>query len=121
MKRIGEFRFVHFGPSLAAVFLRVAFLRAAILGSTILASAGPVWGGSPNSGDQVDLANGRKLFERVWSVGDDPRRDDDGLGPLFNARGCQNCHLKDGRGHPPETPEENAVSMFLRLSVPPRR
>ena len=42
----------------------------------------------------------------------------DGLGPLFNARGCQNCHLKDGRGHPPsETGDERAVSMFLRLSV----
>ena len=25
----------------------------------------------------------------------------DGLGPLFNARACQSCHLKDGRGHPP--------------------
>ncbi|MGV8954186.1 MAG: di-heme oxidoredictase family protein, partial [Cypionkella sp.] len=42
----------------------------------------------------------------------------DGLGPLFNARGCQSCHLKDGRGHPPSVGNDG-VSMFLRLSVPP--
>src|SRR5690606_1710362 len=36
---------------------------------------------------------------------------------LYNSRGCQNCHLKDGRGHPPG-PEERGGSMFLRLSVP---
>src|SRR5690606_8172994 len=41
----------------------------------------------------------------------------DGLGPLYNARGCQNCHVKDGRGHPP-APGEAAVSMFLRISIP---
>ena len=28
----------------------------------------------------------------------------DGLGPLYNARACQSCHLKDGRGHPPRGP-----------------
>ena len=43
----------------------------------------------------------------------------DGLGPLFNARSCQRCHLKDGRGHPPGV-GERAESMFLRLSIPPR-
>ena len=46
----------------------------------------------------------------------DPR-----LGPIFNARSCQGCHLKDGRGHPPNGnwPDDDAVSMFLRLSIPP--
>ena len=39
----------------------------------------------------------------------------DGLGPLFNARACQSCHLKDGRGHPPEGVAD-ATSMFLRLA-----
>ena len=38
--------------------------------------------------------------------------------PLYNARSCQRCHLKDGRGHPPEGPDDNAISMFLRVSVP---
>ena len=42
----------------------------------------------------------------------------DGLGPLYNARACQSCHIKDGRGHPPAGPGETAVSMFLRVSIP---
>ena len=42
------------------------------------------------------------------------------LGPLYNARSCQGCHLKDGRGHPPEGPGDGGVSMFLRLSIPPQ-
>ncbi|MCB1341241.1 MAG: c-type cytochrome, partial [Pseudooceanicola sp.] len=42
----------------------------------------------------------------------------DGLGPLYNARACQRCHLKDGRGHPPAGPDAGAVSMVLRISVP---
>src|SRR5690606_4596864 len=43
----------------------------------------------------------------------------DGLGPLFNARSCQSCHLKAGRGRPPGAGEP-AVSMLLALSIPPR-
>ena len=69
---------------------------------------------------ESDFKLGNALFRKVWVSSPSSTLASDGLGPLFNARGCQNCHLKDGRGHPPETPEENAVSMFLRLSVPPR-
>jgi CxxC motif-containing protein (DUF1111 family) len=67
-----------------------------------------------------DFKLGNALFRKVWVSAPSSTLASDGLGPLFNARGCQNCHLKDGRGHPPEMPEENAVSMFLRLSVPPQ-
>ncbi len=42
----------------------------------------------------------------------------DGLGPLFNTNACQNCHIKDGRGHPPAPDAPNAVSMLVRLSIP---
>src|SRR5262249_2288401 len=59
------------------------------------------------------------LFRKLWVSSPSSTQSSDGLGPLFNARGCQNCHLKDGRGHPPENADEEAVSMFLRLSVPP--
>ena len=39
---------------------------------------------------------------KVW-VRRHPRpRAPTGSGPLFNSRACQSCHLKDGRGHPPE-------------------
>ena len=66
--------------------------------------------------EQFNLGNG--LFTKQWVSSPSSTFASDGLGPLFNSRACQNCHLKDGRGHPPETPDEDAVSMFLRLSVP---
>jgi CxxC motif-containing protein (DUF1111 family) len=61
---------------------------------------------------------GNALFRKIWVSSPSSTQASDGLGPLFNARGCQSCHLKDGRGHPP-TPDGDGVSMFLRLSVPP--
>jgi CxxC motif-containing protein (DUF1111 family) len=67
-----------------------------------------------------DFKLGNALFRKVWVSSPSSTLASDGLGPLFNARGCQNCHLKDGRGHPPENPMVAAVSMFLRLSVPPQ-
>lgn len=61
---------------------------------------------------------GNALFRKTWVASPSSTLASDGLGPLYNARGCQDCHLKDGRGHPPEGPEDGRVSMFLRLSVP---
>ena len=37
----------------------------------------------------------------------------DGLGPLYNARACQSCHIKDGRGHLPK--EEKPLSAVLKV------
>ncbi|MET0258288.1 MAG: di-heme oxidoredictase family protein, partial [Methylobacterium sp.] len=61
---------------------------------------------------------GNALFRKVWVAAPASTAASDGLGPIFNARSCQSCHLKDGRGHPPEAGED-ATSMFLRLSRPP--
>ena len=44
----------------------------------------------------------QRLFRKVWVSAPSSTQASDGLGPLFNARACQSCHLKDGRGHPPE-------------------
>jgi CxxC motif-containing protein (DUF1111 family) len=62
---------------------------------------------------------GNALFRKLWVSSPSSTQASDGLGPLFNARACQSCHLKDGRGHPPEGIDESSVSMFLRVSVPP--
>ena len=59
------------------------------------------------------LGNG--IFRKVWVSAPSSTQASDGLGPLFNARACQNCHLKDGRGHPPEGTADS-TSMFLRLA-----
>lgn len=66
--------------------------------------------------ERFNLGNG--FFTKVWVPAPSSTQASDGLGPLFNARGCQNCHLKDGRGHPPMGADDDGVSMFLRLSVP---
>ncbi|MBE7186610.1 MAG: thiol oxidoreductase, partial [Methylobacterium mesophilicum] len=61
---------------------------------------------------------GNALFRKNWVSAPSSTQASDGLGPLFNARACQNCHLKDGRGHPPEGSEESA-SMLFRLARTP--
>lgn len=68
--------------------------------------------------ERSDFFVGNGLFKRVWVTAPSSTAAADGLGPLYNARACQRCHLKDGRGHPPEGPDDTAVSMFLRLSIP---
>ncbi len=61
---------------------------------------------------------GNGLFRKIWVSSPSSTLASDGLGPLFNARSCQRCHIKDGRGHPPEGPDYKSVSMFLRVSIP---
>jgi CxxC motif-containing protein (DUF1111 family) len=65
--------------------------------------------------EQATFKLGNALFRRVWVSSPSSTQALDGLGPLFNARACQSCHLKDGRGHPPEGAAD-ATSMFLRLA-----
>ncbi|VDC33107.1 di-heme oxidoredictase family protein [Pseudogemmobacter humi] len=67
---------------------------------------------------EMDFKLGNALFRKTWVAAPSSTKASDGLGPLYNARGCQDCHLKDGRGHPPEGPQDGRVSMFLRLSLP---
>ena len=66
---------------------------------------------------EMNFSLGDALFRKTWIAAPASTRASDGLGPLYNARACQDCHLKDGRGHPPESTDDDRVSMFLRLSV----
>ncbi len=68
--------------------------------------------------DELTFKVGNGLFRKLWVSSPSSTLASDGLGPLYNARSCQRCHLKDGRGHPPEGPDDNAISMFLRVSIP---
>jgi CxxC motif-containing protein (DUF1111 family) len=68
--------------------------------------------------DELTFKVGNGLFRKLWVSSPSSTLASDGLGPLFNARSCQRCHIKDGRGHPPEGSDDNAISMFLRVSIP---
>ena len=68
---------------------------------------------------QLDFRVGDGVFRKLWVAAPASTESSDGLGPLYNARSCQGCHVKDGRGRPPPAGEE-AVSLFLRLSIPPQ-
>ncbi|MFC4668828.1 di-heme oxidoredictase family protein [Seohaeicola nanhaiensis] len=67
---------------------------------------------------ELDFRLGNGLFKKLWVSSPSSTLASDGLGPLYNARSCQRCHLKDGRGHPPEGPDDGAISLLLRVSVP---
>lgn len=67
---------------------------------------------------RLDFSVGNSFFRNPWVQAPASTDARDGLGPLFNTNGCQNCHIKDGRGHPPEADDLHAVSMLVRLSIP---
>jgi CxxC motif-containing protein (DUF1111 family) len=66
----------------------------------------------------LDFSVGNSFFRNPWVEAPASTDARDGLGPLFNTNGCQNCHIKDGRGHAPEKGDTHAVSMLVRLSIP---
>ncbi|MGE8096534.1 di-heme oxidoredictase family protein [Pseudomonas fluorescens] len=67
---------------------------------------------------RLDFSVGNSFFRSPWVIAPSTTTARDGLGPLFNTNACQNCHIKDGRGHPPTVDSDNAVSMLVRLSIP---
>ena len=69
---------------------------------------------------RLDFSVGNSFFRSPWVIAPSTTTARDGLGPLFNTNACQNCHVRDGRGHPPGTDARNAVSMLVRLSIPDR-
>ncbi|MEB0045071.1 MULTISPECIES: di-heme oxidoredictase family protein [unclassified Pseudomonas] len=67
---------------------------------------------------RLDFSVGNSFFRNPWVIAPSTTTARDGLGPLFNTNACQNCHIKDGRGHPPAPGADNSVSMLVRLSIP---
>lgn len=61
---------------------------------------------------------GNSFFNNNWVAAPASTATRDGLGPTFNARSCASCHFKDGRGRPPESPEDETLQLLVRLSVP---
>ena len=70
---------------------------------------------------RADFFVGNGVFDRAWVSAPSSTIASDGLGPLHNARSCQGCHVKDGRGHPPAPGKAAGVSMLFTLSGPDGR
>jgi CxxC motif-containing protein (DUF1111 family) len=70
--------------------------------------------------ERIAFTLGRSLFKKIWVSSPSSTTASDGLGPLYNARSCLRCHIRNGRGHPIETnnPKNPAGSIIMRLSIP---
>ncbi len=77
------------------------------------AFSAPLAGLSP--ADEVDFKLGNALFRAEWQPANADAGVFSGLGPLYNARSCVQCHIEDGRGIAPEGPDQGAGSLLLRL------
>lgn len=64
---------------------------------------------------QLLFSVGNRLFTRNWVSVPSSTQTNGGIGPLFNARSCQACHFKDGRGHLPYSKEDDAISLILKI------
>jgi len=64
---------------------------------------------------------GNGLFRKNWVSSPASTQASDGLGPLFNARSCQACHVKDGRGSLPglaQAEQTDSMALLMRLARP---
>lgn len=71
-------------------------------GTLITADAFSQLSGNMGFARELDFKVGNGLFRKNWVSAPSSTKSSDGLGPLFNARACQSCHLKDGRAPPPQ-------------------
>jgi len=65
---------------------------------------------------QANFLAGNAVFDRIWLAAASAVRASDGLGPYFNARSCQGCHIRGGRGHAPADGDTNMETMLFALS-----
>ena len=64
------------------------------------------------------FAVGNSFFRQNWVTAPASTEARDGLGPTFNALSCSSCHHLDGRGKPPDGPDDGQRGLLLRLSIP---
>lgn len=66
---------------------------------------------------QRDFFFGNRLFNTNWVAAPSSTVTFDGLGPTLNRVSCSACHLRDGRGQVPDSPDEPLQSALVRISV----
>lgn len=68
---------------------------------------------------RMNFVLGRAIFEKLWVSSPSSTTASDGLGPLYNARSCFQCHINNGRGVPPdEQGSANRNGILVRLGIP---
>ncbi|MDX2156188.1 MAG: di-heme oxidoredictase family protein [Hyphomicrobiaceae bacterium] len=67
----------------------------------------------------LSYAIGAAIFRKTWVSAPASTTSSDGLGPLFNARSCNDCHPGGRRGRIdlPDAPGQIAAPLVLRLGV----
>jgi len=105
----------------ARQLLRIINSTAAALAALVVLAddralaAGPDAFSQPLAGlsdhDRATVHLGNSLFRKSWRPAPSETTASDGLGPLYNARACSDCHVGDGRGNPQD-------GLILRLPAP---
>ncbi|MGJ8692570.1 MAG: di-heme oxidoredictase family protein [Thalassotalea sp.] len=74
---------------------------------------------SVNMTDTTRIAKfeiGDDFFQNPWVAGSASTSSRDGLGGLFNNNACQDCHIRDGRGHAPDANSDDFNSILFRTA-----
>ncbi len=75
----------------------------------------PALAGAQQFLPSLDFEIGRNLFERAWVSAPSSAAANDGLGPLFDAVSCSDCHVL-ASANPPQ-PYETPPGMVIRLGT----
>jgi CxxC motif-containing protein (DUF1111 family) len=79
-----------------------------LIAATALVAAAPLL-----TAASLDIAVGKKLFERNWVSAPSSTKSDDGLGPLYDAPSCASCHTANPSAAIDET--STPPGMVIRL------
>ena len=70
-----------------------------------------------SSEDKLNAIVGQSIFEKIWIPSPSATHASDGLGPLYNARACSHCHIRNGRGQVKIRSQADARPMSLIVRV----
>ena len=97
--------------------LRLLFVFSSLLAFNICNAQSNPFGVS-NAG--LDYLTGQALFEKNWVSAPSSTKASDGLGPLYNARSCAQCHVGAGKGQLPEALNFRIDSDYLGSQIQTR-
>lgn len=73
--------------------------------------------GNLSAEERMQFVVGNSFFTHAWVSAGASVAGRDGLGPLFNAAACQDCHIRDGRGRPPQHEKDAINAVVVRIAL----